>query len=71
MGIIGLWWVTSHGKGTAPGRLVAWGVMLVVVWGFIDASNVTTATAISGDAAHGIVTAGRGFTAFARDVLGS
>ncbi len=70
MAIIGLWWVATHGKGTAPGRLVAWGVMLVVVWGFIAASNASTATTIAGDGAHGLVTAIRGFTDFARDLLG-
>ena len=32
VGIIALWWVVTHGEGTAPGRLAAWLVMLTVVW---------------------------------------
>ena len=31
LSVIGLWWVSTHGKGTAPGRLVAWLVAAIVV----------------------------------------
>lgn len=70
MTVIGLWWLSTHGKGTAPGRLVAWGAMLIIVWGFIASASVTAATRIAGDAASGIATAAQGFAAFARDLLG-
>jgi hypothetical protein len=71
MAVIGLWWIATHGKGTAPGRLVAWGVMLIVVWVVMAVNNPSDATTVAGATARGVMTAASGLGAFLHAVFGS
>ena len=66
MSVIVLWFLSSHGKGTAPGRLVAWGSMLVVVWVLLAIKAPGVADGIPGSFASGIGVAVTGFGAFIR-----
>ena len=40
---IALWYLATHGKGTAPGRLVAWLVAIIVIWIMVSLKNPAAA----------------------------
>lgn len=62
--IVALWYLATHGKGTAPGRLVAWGSMIVVVWVLLAIKDPGVADGIPGAFASGISQAASGFGEF-------
>src|ERR1035441_2205886 len=66
LSVIALWFLSSHGKGTAPGRLVAWGSAVVVVWVLLAIKAPGVADGIPGSFASGIGAAVTGFGAFIR-----
>jgi hypothetical protein len=66
LSVIVLWFLSSHGKGTAPGRLVAWGSMIVVVWVLLAIKDPGVADGIPGAFASGIGAAVSGFGVFIR-----
>jgi hypothetical protein len=69
MGLIALWYLSTHGKGTAPGRLVAWLLLLVVGWFFIAVQNPAAARSITNWSAEGAVGAVTGVSHFLADVF--
>jgi hypothetical protein len=54
LSVIVLWFLSSHGKGTAPGRLVAWGSLVAVVWVLLAIKDPGVADGIPGAFASGI-----------------
>jgi len=61
---IGIWWVSTHGKGTAPGRLVAWllaAIIFLVLIGFVSPD---LAGGIFANFARGIHQAANGIVSF-------
>lgn len=40
---VALWYLVTHGKGTAPGRLVAWLVAIIVIWVMVSLKNPAAA----------------------------
>jgi hypothetical protein len=66
--VVGLWWLSSHGKGTAPGRLVAWGSMVIVVWVLVGFKDPHTAGVMAEDFVSGISRAASGFASFLHTV---
>ena len=62
--VAGLWWLSSHGKGAAPGRLVAWGSMVVVVWVLVGFKDPHEAGVMAEGFVTGISQAASGFAAF-------
>jgi hypothetical protein len=52
--VIGIWWLATHGKGTAPGRLVAWLAAIIVVWLMVSLKNPTVAGGTASGFASGI-----------------
>ena len=62
--VIVLWYLATHGKGTAPGRLVAWGSAVIVVWVLVGFKNPGVAGTIAEGFASGISQAASGFAAF-------
>ena len=52
--VIGLWWLATHGKGTAPGRLVAWLSAIIIVWVLVSLKNPTAAGNVASGFASGI-----------------
>jgi hypothetical protein len=69
LAVVALWWVSTHGKGTAPGRLVAWGSMAVIVWVLVGFKDPGTAGTMAQDFAAGISQAASGFGGFLGDVF--
>jgi hypothetical protein len=69
LSVIALWWVSTHGKGTAPGRLVAWGSMLVVVLVLVAVKAPAAAGAVVSGWFNGISTAITGLGHFLTDVF--
>jgi hypothetical protein len=57
LAVIGLWWVSTHGKGTAPGRLVAWLAAVIVLLVLVAVNNPHAA----GDVVTGWFTGISGF----------
>jgi hypothetical protein len=54
LAVIALWYVSTHGKGTAPGRLVAWLVAAVVVWVMVDLQDPRSGGMVASGFASGI-----------------
>ena len=67
---IGFWWIVTHGKGTIPGRLAAWGSAIVVIWLFVAVTNPPAAGDVASAAASGTSTAIAGLGHFLADVFG-
>jgi hypothetical protein len=69
LAVIVLWWLSTHGKGTAPGRLVAWGSAVIIVWVLVAIKDPGAADPIPGAFAAGIGQAASGLGAFLGDVF--
>lgn len=67
--VIGIWWLSTHGKGTAPGRLVAWLVAIIVVWGMVSLKDPAAAGNVAGSTAAGVSTLITGLGTFLGDVF--
>jgi hypothetical protein len=63
-GVIVLWWLATHGKGTAPGRLVAWLVAIAVLWVVVAVKNPSAASSLASGMATGASQAASGIGAF-------
>ena len=64
LSVIVLWFLSSHGKGTAPGRLVAWGSMIAVVWVLLAVKDPGVAGGMPSAFASGIGEAATGIGKF-------
>jgi hypothetical protein len=69
LSVIAIWWVSTHGKGTAPGRLVAWLVAVIVVLVLVSLRDPTAAGALVGGWFSGISGFITGLGHFLGDVL--
>ena len=70
LAVIALWWVSTHGKGTAPGRLVAWLAAVIVILVLVAVKNPHAAgDVVTGwfDGISGFIT---GLGRFLTDVFG-
>lgn len=70
LSLIALWWVATHGKGTAPGRLVAWGSAAVVLWLLVAMKNPSAADGVASEFASGMSRFITGLGHFIGDVMG-
>lgn len=50
---VGFWYLATHGKGTAPGRLVAWVLAPIIIWVFIAVNNPSAGAKVATFAATG------------------
>jgi hypothetical protein len=62
--VIAAWFLATHGKGTAPGRLVAWLVMIAVVWVVVAVKDPSTAGSMADGVASGVGQAASGISRF-------
>lgn len=62
--VVALWRLSTKGKGTAPGRLVAWGSLVVVVWVLVGFHDAHEAGTLAQDFVEGISQAASGFASF-------
>jgi hypothetical protein len=51
--VIAIWWVATHGKGTAPGRLVAWLLAVIIGWVMVAITDPSAAGKVAGFTASG------------------
>jgi hypothetical protein len=54
--VIGIWWLSTHGKGGAALRLVAWVLLPVILWLMIAVHDPAQAEGIASGAASGVAT---------------
>lgn len=66
LAVITIWWISTHGKGTAPGRLVAWLAAILVVWVMIAMQDPRSADMAANAFASGFGQAIRGLGTFIR-----
>jgi hypothetical protein len=66
---IGFWWVATHGKGGVPGRVIAWGALVIVTWVLVAITNPPAAGDVASGAASGASAAVTGLGHFLADVL--
>jgi hypothetical protein len=62
--VVAIWWVATHGKGTAPGRLVAWLSAIIVVWVLLAIKDPSVAGGAPSAFASGIGQAATGLGDF-------
>lgn len=67
---IAFWWIATHGKGGVPGRIIAWGAAIIVVWVLVAMKNPSAATDVARGAASGTSAAITGLGHFLSDVFG-
>jgi hypothetical protein len=54
LGVVVIWWVSTHGKGGAALRLIAWVLLPVMVWLLIAVHDPAQAGHIASGAASGV-----------------
>lgn len=52
--VIGIWWVSVHGKGGAAFRLIAWMMLPLVLWLLVAVHNPAQAGQMASGAASGV-----------------
>jgi hypothetical protein len=57
LGVIGIWWLSTHGKGEVKLRLLAWLLLPVIAWLLVAAHDPAEAGRIASGAASGASTA--------------
>jgi hypothetical protein len=62
LAVIAIWWLATHGKGTASGRLIAWLLLPAVAWVVLAARDPVQAGHIASGAASGAAAAVSGFS---------
>lgn len=67
---IGFWWVATHGKGGVPGRVIAWGAVILVTWLLVALKNPAAAGDVASGTASGTSAAVTGLGHFLTDVFG-
>ena len=70
LSVIAIWWVSTHGKGAAALRLVAWGSAIVVVLVLVSFKDPHAAGAVVAGWFSGISAAITGLGHFLTDVFG-
>jgi hypothetical protein len=66
---IAFWWIVTHGKGTVPGRIVAWGTAILVIWVLVAMKNPPAAGDVASGVASGTSAAITGLGHFISDVF--
>ena len=56
-GVIVIWWLSTHGKGSAGYRLIAWLLLPAIVWVLVAVHSPAAAGRIASGAASGAGTA--------------
>jgi hypothetical protein len=54
LGIIGIWWLSTHGKGEVKLRLLAWLLLPVILWVLVAAHSPAEGARIAAGAASGV-----------------
>ena len=62
LGVIAVWWVSTHGKGGAGHRLVAWMLLPLMLWLLLAVDSPAQAGRIASGAATGVAVAVSGFS---------
>lgn len=57
LGVIAIWWLSTHGKGEIKLRFIAWLLLPLIVWLLVAAHNPAEAGRIATGAASGTATA--------------
>jgi hypothetical protein len=70
LSVIAIWWISTHGKGAAALRLVAWGSAVVVVLVLVSFKNPAAAGAVVTGWFSGISGFITGLGHFLTDVFG-
>jgi hypothetical protein len=63
--VIAVWWLATHGKGTASARLIAWILLPVVFWLLVAVASPAEAGRIASGTASGVAVAVGAFTRLA------
>jgi hypothetical protein len=63
--VIAIWWISTHGKGSAALRLIAWAAALGVLWLLLAVHSPAQAGHIASGAASGVAVAISAFSQFA------
>jgi hypothetical protein len=63
--VIAIWWLATHGKGTASARLIAWVLLPVVVWVLVAVASPAEAGRIATGTASGVAVAVGAFSRLA------
>jgi hypothetical protein len=63
--VIAIWWLATHGKGTASARLIAWVLLPVVAWVLIAVASPAEAGRIATGTASGVAVAVGAFSRLA------
>jgi hypothetical protein len=66
---IAFWWIATHGKGGVPGRIIAWGTVILVTWVLVAVTNPAAAGDVATGAASGTSAAVTGLGHFIADVF--
>ena len=70
LSVIAIWWISTHGKGAAALRLVAWGSAIIVVLVLVSFKDPSAAGAVVTGWFSGISAAISGLGHFLTDVFG-
>lgn len=62
LGVIAIWWISTHGKGSASLRLIAWTMLPVMMWLLVAVASPAEAGRIASGAASGVAVAVSGFS---------
>jgi hypothetical protein len=57
LGVVGIWWISTHGKGGAALRLIAWVMLPLVLWLLDAVHDPAQAGHIASGAASGVFVA--------------
>jgi hypothetical protein len=57
LGVVGIWWISTHGKGGAALRLIAWVMLPLMLWLLDAVHDPAQAGHIATGAASGVATA--------------
>lgn len=66
--VIAVWWVATHGKGSAALRLIAWTALLGVLWLMLAVHSPAQAGRIASGAASGVAVAISAVSQFASGI---